>query len=191
MFTPATVKLRKDLRQAISDNFPNDSSAVIFDKVRQQKKLYIQMSDLESYCEKVLCPAATLDTIFAPYGVKEMVINKLQWISFLDDDFPVWADGPPPQSLTERQFFIVSKFVTHLRTKFGGTVQQRWQSVLARNPPNTLNTELKLSALCQLFVHSTLPFSVNEFVDALFVFFGGKIDSISFAQFGDFLRAFP
>jgi hypothetical protein len=191
MFTPATVKLRKDLRQAISDTFPTDSAVGIFDKIRQKSKLYIEMNDLETYCEKVLCPAAALEILFAPYGVKDLFINKLQWTAFMDDDFPVWTDGPSPASLTDRQFFILSKFITHLRTKFGGTVTQRWQAVLARNPPNTLNTELKLSAMCQLFAHTTLPFASSEFVDALFAFFGEKIDGINFAQFGNFLRAFP
>jgi hypothetical protein len=191
MFTPATVKLRKDLRQAISANFPTDASDIIFDKVRQTSKPYIQIDDLESYCEKVLCPASALELIFAPYGVKELVINKQQWIAFLDDDFAVWTDDPSPNALTERQFFILSKFLTHMRTKFGGTTTQRWQAMLARNPPNTLNTELKVSALCQLFVNTALPFAVSEFVEALFAFFGAKIDYISFDQFGSFVRAFP
>ena len=142
------------------------------------------MDDLERFCEMGNVPAASLDLIFSPYGVKDIQINSQQFTRFFNDDFPIYDSLHLSKELTERQTFILSKFLNIIRTKFGATLSQRWNSALTRNPPSKLNTTLKLSALCHLFQETNLPFSVSEFVDALFVFYGEKFDEVSFAQFG-------
>jgi hypothetical protein len=188
MFTPGISRHRKNLRQVIGETFPGDPDT--FEKVKKPNMQFITMDDLEPYCERISCPAAALENLFAPYHVKALLITQGQWQAFMNDDFPTHPRNPCPQGLTERQTFILSKFVTSIKTKFGGTLTQRWNAALARNPPNTINTQLKVSALCRLFENTNLPFSVSDFVDALFLFYEVRVEAITFAQFGSLLNAF-
>jgi hypothetical protein len=77
-------------------------------------------------------------------------------------------------------------FPSHLKNR----CPQRWNAAVARNPPNTLKTQLKVSALCRLFENMTLPFSVSDFLDALFLFYEVRVEVTTFAQFRSLLNAF-
>lgn len=190
MFTPSITLHRRNLRNAICEAFPGETPAAVFKKIARPKSQLITLFDLEPYCQKESIPAAVLETIFAPYGVKDVEISLPQFIQFLNDDFPNYdTDAHINPAITDKQRFILSKFLGFLRIKFGTTLSQRWNSALARNPPNTLNTTLRLSALCHMYESMNLPFTVSEFVDALFAFYGDKIEGITFAQFGDLLTA--
>jgi hypothetical protein len=189
MFTPGTSRHRKNLRQAVVEASPGISDT--FDRVKKPNAQFITMDDLEPYCERISCPAAALENVFAPYNVKALMITQGQWKAFMEDDFPVHPRNACPEGLTDRQTFILSKFVTSIKTKFGGTLSQRWSTALARNPPNAINTQLKVSALCRLFENTNLPFSVSDFVDALFLFYGERVEAITFAQFVSLLNGFP
>lgn len=187
MFTPSFSRLRKNLRQAVIDEFPNQDAGVMFDSIRQDGIQFIQVADLERFCEKAECPASALPNIFAPYGVRQMLIGRPQWSHFINDglcsDCEADKSLKERSQLTERQHFLMNKFVHSMKVKFGNTVYKCWNAALARNPPNTLNTTLRLSALCHLFETMNLPFSVSEFVDSTFTFYGGKIEGITFGQF--------
>ncbi|OHS95635.1 hypothetical protein TRFO_38230 [Tritrichomonas foetus] len=186
MFTPTVTLQRRNLRNAICERFPGMQPSDIFTKIAQPKCKIIFIQDLEEYCKIAEIPAVALDSIFAPYGVKDVQIALPHFITFLNDDFPVHDNTPRLNSeLTDKQTFILSKFLGILRTKFGSTLSQRWNSALTRNPPNTLNTTLRLSALCHLYQDMNLPFTSSEFVDALFAFYGEKVEGISFSQFGE------
>jgi hypothetical protein len=189
MFTPAVIRQRKNLRQAVNNAFPHQSAKDTFDQI-VQRRAFITPEDIEPFCEKIRCPAASLENIFAPYGVRNLLITSVQWIKFMQDDFPQWQMPEVEQGLNDRQTFLLTKFLASFKTKFGGTLRQRWNAALARNPPNTLNTTLRISALCRIFECTNLPFSVSDFVDALFVYFGDKVEGITFHQFCQLLNAF-
>lgn len=192
MYTPTISLHRRNLRKAICDSFPGENPEKIFKKIAPSRSHVITMYDLEPYCEMGKIPAASLDMIFSPYGVKEVQIALPQFIQFINDDFPNYDTEPHLNpEITQKQKFILSKFLGVLRTKYGTTLSQRWNSALTRNPPNTLNTTLRLSALCHLYQNMNLPFSVSEFVDSLFAFYGAKIEGINFAQFGSLFSAIP
>jgi hypothetical protein len=190
MFTPEVTRQRKSLRQAVNNAFPAQSAMATFDQIAQ-RRAFITPEDIEPFCEQILCPAASLEPIFAPYGVRDLLITRDQWVHFMEDDFPQWQMPLLTPALNDRQTFLLTKFLTNLKTKFGGTLRQRWNAALARNPPNTLNTTLRISALCRLFECTNLPFSVSDFVDSLFAFLGDKVEGITFHQFCDLLNAFP
>jgi hypothetical protein len=190
MFTPEVTRQRKNLRQAVNDAFPAQAAMATFERIAQ-RRAFISPDDIEPFCEKIRCPAASLENIFAPYGVRSLLITRAQWVAFMQDDFPQWQIPELGPALNDRQAFLLTKFLASLRTKFGGTLRQRWSAALARNPPNTLNTTLRVSALCRLFECTNLPFAVSDFVDALFVFLGERVEGITFHQFCQFLNAFP
>lgn len=192
MFTPGVTRHRKNLRLAINNAFPGVKADEIFDSVKKQGSSFVELYDLEPYCEKVNCPAAVVNSIFTPYGSKNVVITKEQWVAFMNDDFPILTETPAPgvARLDQKQRFLLSKFVAGVEMKFGSSPDQRWRKALARNPPNTVNTALKLSALCHIFECMMLPFTVPDFIDAIFAFFGEKIDSITFDQFGTLFSSF-
>lgn len=187
MFTPSFARLRKNLRQAVIDEFPNEDANVMFDRIRQDGIQFIQITDLERFCEAAECPASALPNVFAPYGVRQMLIGRPQWLHFINDglcsDCEADKSLKERSNLSERQTFLMNKFVHNMKTKFGNIVSKCWNAALARNPPNTLNTTLRLSALCHLFENMNLPFTVSEFVDSLFTFYGEKIEGITFDQF--------
>ena len=194
MYTPSITRYRKNLRSSICSFFPNEDPAIIFRKICRRGSQVITIPDLEVFCEKVSVPAGCLDKVFAPYKVKNVQISKNQFIQFMYDDLPHEEEAKiikTNENLTKRQIFLLSKFVGNLRTKFGNSTNQRWASALARNPPNTLNTMLRLSALCHLFYEMNLPFTVSEFIDAMFAFYGSKIEAINFMQFQRLFSAFP
>ena len=190
MFTPAVARLRRNLRQAVVDAFPREEASVVFDKVKQDDTQCIQMADLEKFCETAHCPAAALENVFAPYGVRKMLINKVQWVTFMNDDMCSDVEGKNSTNLTDRQTFIMGKFIHRLKMKFGVGLSSIWNAAIARNPPNTINTTLRLAAFCHLFHNMNLPFEVTEFVDALFSFYGEKIEGITFEQFEALFHAF-
>ena len=195
MFTPTTIKLRKKLRDAICQEYPGLQPDAIFDAICEEKSddelKVITIDDLERFCEKERIPAASLENILAPYGVRnDIVINKNQWKQFINDDFPVYKDPPKVKNLTDRQEFILSKFVAILFKKFGNTITQRWNSILSRNPPNCPNTTLRLSALCRVYQETNLPFDVGEFIDAIYVFYGTELDFLTLKQFSDLFNSF-
>lgn len=190
MYTPDICNLRKGLRQAIISEFPTASSIATFEKIKKPEQEFIEMLDLERFCEQALCPASALPNIFAPYGVKGFAISQEKWASFMNDDFAFHRETSQTSELTERQMFILTKFIRSLSWKFGGTMSDRWGAVVARNPPNTQNSVLKLSALCSLFQFMNLPFTVSEFVDSLFIFYGKKVDGIDFSEFSRLFNTF-
>ena len=189
MFTPGVTRHRDNVRQQINDAFPNVKPEDIFERVKKPGSQFIELYDLEPYCEKANCPAAAVQNVFAPYGTKNMLITQAQWVNFMKQGFPLHQDSPVTAPLDERQRFLLTKFVQSLQIKFGRSMGDKWNAALLRNPPDAVNTSLKLSALCQLFENMNLPFTVSEFIDALFIFYGEKIDSISKVQFGDLFSA--
>lgn len=190
MYTPEICGLRKNLRQAIISEFPSSSAMQTFEQIKNPEHDFIEMYELERFCEKALCPAAALEHVFAPYGVKSTTISDKQWGSFMNDDFAFQASQAKTGELNDRQMFILTKFIRTLSWKFGGTMSERWSAVVARNPPNTQNSVLKLSALCSLYQFMNLPFSVSEFVDSLFIFYGKKVDGIDFSEFSRLFNTF-
>jgi hypothetical protein len=184
MFTPNVVRHRNGLRQAVSDEYAGLDSDAIFDRLIPTAAAFIVPGNLERFCEKIECPAACLPSIFAPYGVKDLMITRKQWEAFMAEGLPTSVAVVPTDHLDEKQYFILCKYVLGLKTKFGDTQASRWAAALARNPPNSLNTTLHLTALCHLYENMNLPFSVAEFIDSLFAFYGERIETLTFDQFG-------
>jgi hypothetical protein len=180
---------RKNLRQSVNDAFPGQSAPITFHRIAQ-RRAFITIDDLEPFCEPIKCPAAALENIFAPHGVRNLLITRTQWITFMQDDFPKWPSREAPAVLNDRYNFLLSKYPASLKTKLGETLRQRWNAALARNPPNTLSTVLRVSALCCLFENMNLPFSLNDFADNLFVFFGVKIETTHFNSFASYSMRF-
>ena len=192
MFTPGTSRHRRNLRQVLNDVFPKTDPEIIFERVKKPRAEFVEINDLEPYCEKANCPAAVLENLFGPYGVKNLLINRSQWINFMKDDFPLYIEKEDlaAEPLNQRQNFILKKFVEGLLTKFGSKMSDKWNAAILRNPPGALNDTLKTTALCKLYENMNLPFSTAEFIDALFLFYGERIDGITRPQFQDLFTSF-
>lgn len=190
MFTPAMVRHRKNLRDTVTDTYPNMKPDDVFDRIRKPGSAFIEWMDLEQVCEKANCPAAVLEDLFAPYGTKALVVTKAQWEKFLNEGFPVYKSSGEAAALCDRHKFLLVKFIMGMKTKFGATIGEQWNASLARNPPNTINTILRISALCHLFQNMNWPFAPGEFVDALFAFYGEKVEELTYAQFSALFNAF-
>ncbi|EAY06608.1 hypothetical protein TVAG_056020 [Trichomonas vaginalis G3] len=192
MFTPKITKERKILRVEITKAFPGAKPKEIFDKVVNEQAPVITFRTVAEYCEKPEIDTDHLADIFAPYGVNDPFISLSQWTEFLNDDFADYENGIKyGEKLTEKQNFILLKFMGILRTKFGASMASRWNSALARNPPNASNTELRVSALCRIFHDTNLPFEPAEFVDAIFAFYDEKLETLTFDQFSQLFAAYP
>lgn len=191
MYTPETTRERKILRNEINHKFVDVNPINIFKNLQSKLHPVITFSTLQPFCLSADIPLESLPAIFAPYGVNEPYISQQQFIKFFNDDFPDYTKtGYAPGPLNEQQKFILQKFMYILRNKFGSTMNSRWTAALTRNPPNSLNTDLRVSALCRLYSEMNLPFTASEFVDSLFAFYQEKVTSISFDQFTQLFTTF-
>lgn len=192
MYTPGVTRHRRNLRQAINDAFPKIKPEEVFERIKKPKAQFIEMFDLEPYCEKANCPAAVLENVFAPYGSKNVVITQSQWVTFMNDDFTVDFQNCQlsAEPMNQRQTFILRKFVEGMQTKFGYKMSQKWAKALQFNPPEVLNTTLKITALCRLYENMNLPFPTADFIDTLFLFYGDRVEELSKDQFSELFSAF-
>ena len=185
MFTPTITRHRKALRRAICQLQPGKDPKEVFALMCLPTEPVIPFLSLEKPCEIASVPAAALEDLFSLYGCKDAVINEPQFVRFMNDDFPSYETPKAKYQISDKQSFILSKFLGGIRNKTGSTIAERWNYALSRNPPNASNTTLKISALCRIYSEMVLPFSVSEFIDSLFAFFGEKCEEITFNQFGE------
>ena len=191
MFTPSIIRLRKELRDYITLKYYNKKAEEIFNLLKNEKAPVITFKTISTFCLEKEIPFENIENIFLPYGINNPYISLEQWIQFFNDDFSNFNNIYHFETLiTERQKFILSKFINILRTKFGGKLSDRWKSSLQRNPPNSKNTKLYISSLCKLFNDMNLPFSTEDFIDSLFSFFGNKFETININQFDNLFKAF-
>ena len=192
MYTPETTRQRKELRNIINKEFPGVKPCALFEKFKMPKAPVISFRTISQWSDKLEINPDNLSNIFAPYGVSEPYLSSQQWEKFLNDDFANYEnDVKFGESLTEKQNFILIKFMGVLRTKFGASMISRWNSALTRNPPSAPNTSLRVSALCRIYRDTNLPFDASEFVDAIFAFYNEKMESITFDQFSQLFTAYP
>lgn len=192
MFTPKITKERKILRTEIAKTHPGAKPKDIFDILVSDKAPVITFKTIAQYCEKPEIDTDHLMNIFGPYGVNDPFVSLPQWTEFLNDDFADYENGIHyGEHMTEKQNFILLKFMGILRTKFGGSMASRWNAALARNPPNASNTTLRVSALCRIFRDTNLPFNPEEFVEAIFAFYDDKLETLTFNQFSQLFAAYP
>jgi len=191
MFSPILVRYRQDLRETISEEYPGIKAQDIFEIIKHKEAPVITFRTISEYCSKKDIPFAEIKNIFQPYDVNIPVVNLSQWTKFFNDGFPDFSIKTQiKQDVSEKQKFILHKFIHIMNSKFGSSTTLRWNSLIMRNPPNTGNKTLRISALCRLFEDTNLPFDVTEFLDALFAFNGQKSDAVSFEQYVNLFRAF-
>ena len=192
MFTPATERQRKRLRAEITKSFPGSSVKDIFEKIKMPNAPIVTFRTISQWCDRLDINPDNLHNIFGPYGVNEPYLNEEQWRTYMNDDFADYENFVKVgENLTEKQNFILLKFMGVLRTKFGSTMIARWNAALTRNPPNAPNTSLRVSALCRIYQDTNLPFDASEFVDALFAFYDQKMETLTFDQFSQLFTAYP
>lgn len=191
MYTPPIQKERRNLRNTISRRYPGHDPQYIFTEIKSDKAPVVTFMAIAQFCDEAQVNSDHLHEIFAPYGVTEPYLTFQQFQKFLYDDFPDYNNSTPlGEKLTDRQRFLLLKFAAILRTKLEASLIKKWNVALTRNPPNALNTTLRISALCKLFSEMSLPFTVSEFVDAIFVFYDAKLEDITFYQFAQLFAVF-
>ena len=191
MYTPSIQKERRDLRNTITKRYPGQGPQYIFKEIKSEKAPVVTFMAIAQFCDEAQVNSDHLRNIFAPYGVTEPYLTYQQFQTFIYDDFPDYNNSKPfGEKITEKQRFVLLKFVSVLRTKLEASLNQKWNTALSRNPPNALNTTLRTSALCKLYSEMNLPFSVSEFVDAIFAFYDAKLEALTFDQFGQLFTVF-
>ena len=191
MFSALNVSYRKQLRSKVSEIYPKQTADDIFGKIKKEGNFFIIESDLLPFLEKANIPQTKLKDIFAPYGVRNLMITPKQWKIFFDDEFNTAA---PPEIIRED---ILDLYVAILRTFSSAIVSrthshpsQRWSYIVSRNPPSAGTSRVRLASLCRLCDEYNLPFPIESFIDAVFDFFQEKIDSLDFEQFSRLMSTF-
>ena len=192
MFTPITLRQRKALRTQIEKSNLGLKPKQIFDKYKMPKAPVISFRAISEWCKPIDIDPENLNNIFGSYGVTEPYLNLKQWESFMNDDFANYENEERyGQTLSEKQNFILTKFMGVMRTKFGSSMIDRWNHAIKRNPPNDSNVSLRVSSLCRIYQDTNLPFDASDFVDAIFAFYDEKLESLTFDQFSKLFSAYP
>lgn len=194
--------LRTELRKAIAQEYGNTDPAIIYEKLKASDVM--RFEDLKDICATAKVPEWALSGIFSAYNVHGNAVTKDKFITFIQDEVKFEAGTSALNSdLSKEHASILSTFVEALCTKRTQAIAIRdslsterlkmsnvWVFVIRMNPPGTSEKFVRLATLCRLVDEYNLSFDIESFIDAIFAFFGTKLDQLDFEQFSALIRAF-
>jgi hypothetical protein len=195
---------RRTLRHEILNSFVGVSSKEIYQQLKDPSLPTLFLRDLEQFCTKAKIPVSALQGIFSSYQVFTHRLSEEKFTLFLQDE--VTCKGPVVNlnpELTQDQIKGLVSFaaaVMNKRTQAYWTsnglssenlhTSNCWISLVKLNPPGSDEKYLRLAALCRFVDELDLGINVEDFISAVFLFFGKKIDHLDFNQFTQLLDAF-
>ena len=190
---------RRQLRHAILDDYQGVPCEQIYKDLKNPELPTLFTQDLQKFYEPLGIPESQLSAILAPYGIatKRISVDKLK--KFLEDEVTCKSEeGQLKGRVNDVQDRILTTFSNAIRTRKTqagdgtGTVQMSsiWIYLVRMNPPGASDKVVRLATLCKLVDEYNLSFSVESFIDAVFTFFGEKIDQLDYGQFAALVRAF-
>lgn len=191
MFSAQTVAYRKKLRAAISELFPKLSAEEIFDKLKQENNFYVTFDDLIPLFAKAEIPTEKFNYIFDPYQIRNKLISAKQFKKFFEDEF---SPSAPQEDIcgivSDEHALILKVFASAIKARTAPQPSVRWAYMVSKNSPQFPSSSVRLACLCRLCDEYNLAFSTDDFIDAIFEFFGEKIDSLNFTQFSNLMSTF-
>lgn len=196
------AKDRRTLRHEILKDFVGIESRKIVDAIKSPDLPFITFEDLRPYCERAKIPFEKLTDIFSLYEVFKKKISPKKFVSFLEDEVTCKTLEPNLNpNLTEDQINILTEFAeaikNHRTTAISDeTLSERslisnmWIFVIRYNPNITNTKYVRLATLCRIANDLNLSFTTDEFIDAVFTFFGIRIDQLDFTQFVKLMQTF-
>lgn len=189
---------RRQLRHTILANYQGVPSEAIYKDLKNPDLPSLFVQDLIPFCEELGIPERDLPAILAPYGIATNRISPDKLKKFLEDEVTCKTEESPLKSrVNDSQDKILTTFSNALRTRktqadSTGTVQMSsiWIYLVRMNPPGASDKFVRLATLCKLVDEYNLSFSVESFIDAVFSFFGEKIDQLDYSQFASMIRSF-
>lgn len=194
--------LRTELRKAITQEYGKTDPGTIYESLK--KSDVMRFEDLLDICALANVPEQSLSGIFSAYNVHGTAVTKDKFVTFIQDEVKFGTDARELNTeLTKEQTSILSAFVDALCTKRTQAIATRdslsterlkmsnvWVFVVRMNPPGTSEKFVRLATLCRLVDEYNLSFDVESFIDAVFAFFGTKLDQLDFEQFASLMRTF-
>lgn len=198
MFSNETVELRKLLRHIVTATFPTLSTDQIYDKIKPKFQLSMTTTDLKPFCKAIELPFSKLTIVLTPYGIYDQSISKKNWKCFMEDEFSCsFPTIPIPSKLTSTQTTFFSRFVNIIGSRASSINQSRhsfisdqWCYVARFNPTGSKGNTLRLSAFCHILKELDILIKPEDFINAMFVFFGKKLEELDYQEFAQFIQAF-
>lgn len=210
MTTKETARYRKELRHAITNAYPHMDSLQIFNAMKKENEYVLFFEDLFEICQGANIPFNELKNIFASYQIFSKHLSKKNFIKFMEDEYSPMTTSPLPNTLTKEQKEILQCFVhvllerrtqasppsnknlvyVHSLSSEKMLFSQHWIFAIKYNPPGSDDSRVRLAAFLKMIDEMNLPFSFDDFIDAIFNFFGQKIDSFDYDQFTRFIETF-
>jgi hypothetical protein len=195
---------RRALRHEILNMFPGFSSKAIYEQLKNPGMPVLVLSDLQQVCVGAKIPVSFLNGIFSSYNVFNSRISEEKFAAFLQDE--VTCKGPTTilnPDLTKDQIQGLVAFVTAVKNRRtqaywtqNGLSSERvhpsniWVSLVKLNPQGSEAKFLRLATICRLVDDLDLGINVEDFIGAIFLFFGRKLERIDFDQFTQLIDAF-
>jgi hypothetical protein len=200
---------RRSLRHAILKEFPGADLLDIVQRIKSPEKKRIHFSDLERFCNSANIPPTSLPGIFSAYHV---FINRMsvdRFTKFLRDEVICKEDVLPlSPTLLDHQISALNQFVYIVKSrKTRGYLPQiresahtvsferfqlstTWSALLKLNTGSPTISFIRLATMCRLAAEFELGISTEDFIDAIFAFYGRKLDQINFSEYAQLMEAF-
>lgn len=197
-----TAKDRRALRHEILKDFQYVESKKIAESIKNPDLPFLTFEDLYPYCARAKIDPAKLTDIFSMYEVFKKKISPKKFVSFLEDEVTCKTiETNPNPNLTDEHIEILTNFAeaikNHKLTAISGEkltgrslISNMWCFVIRYNTNNGSSKFVRLATLCRLADDLNLAFTTEAFIDAVFTFYGMKIDQLDFPQFVQLMQTF-
>lgn len=207
MATKETDRCRKVLREEIRSKFQGIPPRKIFKSLLPEGYNFLPFEIFYPFCEVKRIPKSELPLIFAKYNIFTPRVFEEKFIIFLEDEVD-FTNRQITLDLSLETKQILSRFSECLRSRRlqsappykqrpGDSICNERPSVAAEwvyartyNPEGAGPRVIRLSALCKICDEARLRFSLDDFIDSIFEFFGQKIDELTFEQFALLIQTF-
>ena len=190
MFSNKLIDMRNYLRQCVADTLPGIPSDDIYNKIKGLN-INLTQQDLIPFCKAAHVPVDQLPNLLSPYGITENRISRKNWKLFFEDQFCTsFPFLPIPQTLSNNQIEVLTKFTNSIRSRTEESLASQWIFVASHNPTGSNPAKIRLSAFCRIVAELDLVFKQEELIDSVISFFGHKISEIDFVQFAQFMQTF-
>ena len=196
------AKDRRALRHEILKDFVGIESRKIFEVIKKPELPYITFEELRPYCKRANIPFEKLTDIFSLYEVFKKKICSKKFVNFLEDEVTCKTlEANLNPNLTDDQIQILTEFAesikNHRTTAIAdeklserSLISNMWIFVVRYNPNITNTKYVRLATLCRISDDLNLSFTTEDFIEAVFTFFGARMDQLDFTQFVRLMQTF-
>jgi hypothetical protein len=202
---------RRSLRHEVLRTYPGFYLNKIAEQIKSPDSKRISFSDLHRFCESANIPISTLPGIFSSYKVFIGRMSEQKFVEFLRDEVTCKQDEPPlSPTLTDDQATLLTQFVAIVKSRktrdylpqvrkegesptLSGeryTLSATWSTLMRMNASQTSEKYIRVATLCRIAAEIELPTTTEGFIDALFAFYGRRLDQITFDEFAQLMETF-